>query len=68
MTFIEYYELRSHSTPSSVTYDNDRLTALSIAGWKPLVFTDATPDQRIVDDVAAVFGLRDGSVRRRIGT
>ena len=35
-----------------MAYDSERLTALVGAGWRPLVFTDATPDQQIVRDVA----------------
>ena len=36
-------------TPSAVAYDNARLTELSAAGWRPLVFTDETSDAEIVE-------------------
>ncbi len=44
--FIEYYELGSHSTPSAVAYDNERLTLLCNAGWLPLIFTDDDDGRR----------------------
>ena len=50
--FAEYYGLVVHSGVSAVAYDSERLTALVGAGWRPLVFTDATQDQQIVRDVA----------------
>ena len=57
MRFIEYYELRSHSSASAVAYDNQRLTDLSKVGWWPLVFTDASSDRRIVEDTAEMLGI-----------
>ena len=47
MRFIEYYELKSHGTPSAVAYDGERISALSGAGWWPIIFTDATSDAEI---------------------
>jgi len=49
---VEYYGLAVHSGASAVAYDNERLRALVGAGWRPLVFTDDTPDRQIVGDVA----------------
>jgi hypothetical protein len=46
--FAEYYGLAVHSGASAVAYDSSRLTAMVAAGWKPLVFTDASPDHEIV--------------------
>lgn len=50
--FAEYYGLAVHSGASAVARDSARLTALAGAAWHPLIFTDATPDQQIVRDVA----------------
>ena len=55
--FIEYYELRSHSTPSAVVYDSDRITDLATIGWKPLIFTDANSDRDIVVRTAKALGI-----------
>ncbi len=49
---VEYYGLAVHSGASAVASDNERLTALVRVGWRPLVFTDATPDREIVRSVA----------------
>lgn len=57
--FIEFYGLRVHSGPSAVAYDSARITALSAAGWTPLIFTDATPDRKMVEQVSEVLGLAD---------
>lgn len=46
--FAEYYGLSVHSGVSAVASDSSRLTALVTAGWKPLVFTDASTDHEIV--------------------
>ena len=54
--FIEYYELGSHSTPSAVAYDNERLTLLCNAGWLPLIFTDETTDAEIVARTREAIG------------
>ena len=64
--FIEYYELRSHSTASAVAYDSDRITDLSTIGWKPLIFTDANSDRDIVVRTAKALGiaLDAGGARR----
>jgi hypothetical protein len=47
----EYYGLAVHSGASSVAYDNQRLTDLVGVGWRPLVFTDVTPDGQMVRDI-----------------
>jgi hypothetical protein len=46
--FAEYYGLAVHSGASAVAYDSSRLTAMVAQGWRPLVFTDSTPDHEIV--------------------
>ena len=46
--FAEYYGLAVHSGASAVAYDSSRLTAMVAKGWRPLVFTDSTPDHEIV--------------------
>jgi hypothetical protein len=46
--FAEYYGLAVHSGASAVAYDSSRLTAMVAEGWRPLVFTDSTPDHEIV--------------------
>jgi hypothetical protein len=51
----EYYGLAVHSGASAVAHDNSRLTALVTAGWKPLVFTDASPDHEIVRRVTSAL-------------
>ena len=56
--FIEDYGLGVHGTPSAVAYDSDRITTLVSAGWRPLIFTDATSDAEIVAKVAALLGTR----------
>jgi hypothetical protein len=49
--FAEYYGLAVHSGASSVAYDSQRLTDLVGIDWRPLVFTDATSDGRMVRDI-----------------
>ena len=46
--FAEYYGLAVHSGASAVAYDNSRLTAMVGEDWRPLVFTDSTPDHEII--------------------
>jgi hypothetical protein len=60
--FIEYYELRSHSSPSAVAYDSDRITDLASIGWKPLIFTDANSDRDIVVRTAKALGISLGVI------
>jgi hypothetical protein len=55
--FAEYYGLPVHSGASAVAYDSSRLTAMVAEGWRPLVFTDATPDHEIVKRAEMVFGI-----------
>jgi len=54
--FAEYYGLPVHSGASAVAYDSSRLTALVAEGWRPLVFTDSTPDHEIVQRAKSVLG------------
>jgi hypothetical protein len=65
---VEYYGLAVHSGASAVASDNERLTALIGAGWRPLVFTDATPDQHVVRDVANALQTApsDGGIEPRM--
>jgi hypothetical protein len=56
--FAEYYGLAFHMGASAVVADSQRLTALSAAGWLPLVFTHATPDREIVKLTAAALDQR----------
>jgi hypothetical protein len=58
LAFIEYYGLGVHGTASAVAYDSDRITTLVSAGWRPLIFTDATSDAEIVAKVSALLGVR----------
>ena len=53
--FAEYYGLPVHSGASAVAYDSSRLTALVAEGWRPLVFTDSTPDHEIVQRAKSVL-------------
>ena len=53
--FAEYYGLAVHSGASAVASDNARLTALVADGWRPLVFTDATPDHEIIQSVKSLL-------------
>ena len=63
--FAEYYGMPFHTGVSAVVADNKRLTALSAAGWLPLVFTHASPDSEIVARVSAA--LQQRAVGRKIG-
>jgi hypothetical protein len=66
MVFAEWYGLSWHSGASAVAYDNARLTELSAAGWRPLVFTTESTDAEIVDRTRAL--LADvGRIRHRRG-
>ncbi len=56
--FAEYYGLPFHIGASAVTADSERLTALSAAGWLPLVFTQATSDREIVERTIAALHQR----------
>ena len=49
MVFAEWYGRARHSGASAVAYDNARLTELSAAGWRPLVFTTESSDAEIVE-------------------
>jgi hypothetical protein len=54
----EYYGLPFHTGASAVVADSARLTALSAAGWLPLIFTSASSDAEIVDRAAAALQER----------
>ena len=49
--FVEYYELRSHGTASSVAYDSDRVSDLSSIGWRPIIVTDMNSDAEIAERI-----------------
>jgi hypothetical protein len=53
--FLEYYGLPRHSGASAVAYDSRRQTALVAAGWRPVVFTDATTEREMVRSLRAVI-------------
>ena len=55
--FAEYYGLAVHSGASAVAHDNSRLTALVGQDWRPLVFTDSTPDREIVQRTEQALAL-----------
>jgi hypothetical protein len=55
LVFAEFYGLAVHSGASAVASDSSRLTALVAAGWRPLVFTDSTPDHEIVQSVQTLL-------------
>jgi len=55
--FAEYYGLPVHSGASAVAYDSARLTAMVAEGWRPLVFTDSTPDHEIVRRAEKVLAI-----------
>jgi hypothetical protein len=61
----EYYGLPFHVGAGAVVADSARLTALSAAGWLPLVFTHASTDSEIVERTSAA--LRQRGVGREIG-
>ncbi|MDQ1454452.1 MAG: hypothetical protein QOH28_72 [Actinomycetota bacterium] len=63
--FAEYYGLPFHIGASAVVADSERLTALSAAGWLPLVFTHASSDREIVERTVAALHQR--GVRRELG-
>jgi hypothetical protein len=56
--FAEYYGLPFHIGATAVASDSKRLTALSAAGWLPLVFTSASTDVEIIDRVTAALRQR----------
>lgn len=58
MVFAEYYGLPFHIGASAVVADSERLTALSAAGWLPLVFTHASSDREIVERTSAALRQR----------
>jgi len=63
--FAEYYGLPFHTGASAVVADSERLTALSAAGWLPLVFTHASSDREIVESTIAA--LQQRGARYEIG-
>jgi hypothetical protein len=56
--FAEYYGLPFHTGVSAVTDDSARLTALSAAGWLPLIFTAASSDREIIQRTRAALEAR----------
>jgi hypothetical protein len=60
--FAEYYGLPFHVGASAVVSDSRRLTALSAAGWLPLVFTHRSSDAEIVERTTEALRRR-GVVR-----
>jgi hypothetical protein len=63
--FAEYYGLPFHTGASAVVADSARLTALSAAGWLPLVFTSSSSDAEIVDRTSAALRARGPSPELR---
>lgn len=63
--FAEYYGLPFHTGASAVVSDSERLTALSAAGWLPLVFTHASTDREIVERTSSALERR--GVRSKTG-
>jgi hypothetical protein len=53
--FAEYYGLPWHIGASAVIRDSKRVTALSTAGWMPLIFTKAATEAEIIESVAAAL-------------
>jgi hypothetical protein len=58
MVFAEYYGMPHHTRTSAVVADSKRLTALSAAGWLPLIFTHASSDREIVESTSAALTQR----------
>ena len=58
LMICEYYGMPFHTGTSAVVADSRRLTALSAAGWLPLVFTHASTDREIVDRITAALEQR----------
>jgi hypothetical protein len=54
----EFYGVAFHSGAGAVVSDSERLTALSSAGWLPLVFTHASTDREIVERVREALTRR----------
>ena len=65
--YAEYYGLAVHSGASAVAHDNERLNALGGEDWRPLIFTDATPDGQIVRDIRNALSKSpsDGDIEQR---
>jgi hypothetical protein len=64
--FAEWYGLPWHVGATAVVRDNARITDLSAAGWRPLVFTDETSDAEIVVATRALLA-EVGWIMDRIG-
>jgi hypothetical protein len=58
--FAEYYGLAFHTGAAAVIADSERMTALSAAGWLPLVFTYASSDIEIIE--RTTLALRERGV------
>jgi len=65
MIFAEYYGMPYHTGAGAVVADSKRLTALSAAGWLPLIFTHASSDREIIERTSAA--LQQRGVGRKIG-
>jgi hypothetical protein len=59
MVFAEYYGIRYHTGASAVIADSERLTALSAAGWLPLVFTHASSEREIIEATTRALKRRE---------
>ena len=67
--FAEYSGLAVHSGASAVAQDNDRLSALVAAGWRPLVFDETTTERKMVERLRKALAQEcpsDGAVDRRL--
>jgi very-short-patch-repair endonuclease len=66
--YAEYYGLAVHSGASAVAHDSERITALGGEEWRPLIFTDATPDGHIVRDIKNALSKApsDGAAEHRM--
>lgn len=60
--FAEYYGLPFHTGASAVAYDSERVTALSSAGWLPLLFTSASSNGEIAERVRTALLQRGVSL------
>jgi hypothetical protein len=64
MVLAEYYGMPFHTGASAVIADSARLTALSAAGWLPLIFTHASSDREIIEQTTRALAQRNIEHRR----
>ena len=64
--FMEYYGLPWHIGAAAVVRDSARITALSTAGWRPLIYTSESSEDQIAADVARVL-TEVGCLEHRLG-